>query len=72
MPGVPESKRHVGRQAEHTEVFEDLESQMTEWVPSESRGSPDRVDALVFAITELQKRREKAAISSPTALRSVS
>lgn len=53
----------------HTEVFEDLEAQMTEWVPHETRDSPDRVDALVFAITELTlKRRKKASVASPVEL----
>jgi phage terminase large subunit-like protein len=37
---------HVGR-------FARLEAQMTEWVPGESDVSPDRVDALVWALTEL-------------------
>lgn len=37
---------HVGR-------FGLLERQMTEWVPGESEFSPDRVDALVWALTEL-------------------
>jgi len=53
----------------HVEVFEDLEAQMTEWVPSDRNSkSPDRVDALVFAITELQKRRQKATFASPLSL----
>lgn len=37
---------HVGR-------FAGLEQQMTEWVPGESDISPDRVDALVFALSAL-------------------
>lgn len=35
----------------HVGVFEDLEDQMTSWVPGEK--SPDRMDALVWALTEL-------------------
>ena len=31
----------------------ELESQMTSWVPGESKKSPDRVDALVYAVTAL-------------------
>jgi len=54
----------------HVDIFEDLEAQMTEWVPSESRDSPDRVDAMVFAITELQKKRGQASVSSPVHLKS--
>jgi predicted phage terminase large subunit-like protein len=37
---------HVGR-------FNELEDQMTTWDPQESSESPDRVDALVWAFTEL-------------------
>lgn len=44
----------------------------TEWVPSESSDSPDRVDALVFAATELTKHRQPASIASPAHLRAVS
>jgi phage terminase large subunit-like protein len=58
------------KKVHHVDVFEDLEAQMTEWVPSESRDSPDRVDAMVFAITELQKKRGQASISSPAHLKS--
>lgn len=36
----------------HVGVFEDLESQMCEWAP-DSGDSPDRIDALVYALTEL-------------------
>jgi phage terminase large subunit-like protein len=36
----------------HVGYLADLESQMTSWVPGESR-SPDRVDALVHALTAL-------------------
>jgi phage terminase large subunit-like protein len=38
---------HVGRN------FVDLEREQTEWVPGETPWSPNRVDALVWAITEL-------------------
>lgn len=36
----------------HVQVFEELEDQMVTWTP-ESGESPDRLDALVWAITEL-------------------
>lgn len=36
----------------HCEVFEELEAQMCAWTP-ESGTSPDRLDALVWALTEL-------------------
>lgn len=37
----------------HVGVLAGLEQQMTEWVPGESGFSPDRVDALVWAVHEL-------------------
>lgn len=37
----------------HVNSLPDLESEMTSWVPGETRKSPDRVDALVYAITAL-------------------
>src|SRR5205807_8038025 len=37
----------------HADWFPELESQMTTWVPGESDFSPDRVDALVWALTDL-------------------
>jgi phage terminase large subunit-like protein len=49
----------------------DLETQMTEWVPAEDADSPDRVDALVYACTELLKNAVPAAVSSPAKLRIV-
>ncbi len=46
-----------------------LEEQMTEWVPSDRHStSPDRVDALVFALSEVMKSRQSATISSPLRL----
>ena len=37
----------------HAGFFPDLESQMLTWVPGETKKSPDRVDALVHALTAL-------------------
>lgn len=33
--------------------LDDLETQMTEWVPMSSSGSPDRIDALVYGLSHL-------------------
>jgi len=53
--------------------LDELETQMTSWVPSERHGvSPDRVDALVFCITELVRNRKPATVSSPAKLKLVS
>ena len=44
--------RHIGHHA-------DLETQMTTWVPTSGARSPDRLDALVWALTELLGRVPK-------------
>lgn len=54
----------------HIGPLVDLETQMTEWVPYEG-DSPDRVDALVYAITELAKGAVPAAVANPARLRLV-
>ena len=54
---------HVG------EPFTDLETQMTEWVPYEDTDSPDRVDALVYGVTQLAKGLVPAAMSNPANLK---
>lgn len=54
-------------------VLADLETQMTEWVPNDRNStSPDRVDAMVFCITELMKHRKAASIASPADLEQAS
>ena len=37
----------------HVGLFAELEAEMTGWVPTESRESPNRLDALVWALTDL-------------------
>lgn len=51
---------HVGR-------FARLEQQMTEWVPGDDDVSPDRVDALVWALTDLMLTAGPSATSRPHA-----
>lgn len=48
----------------HFDKFEDLETQMTEWVPAKD-DSPDRVDALVHGITGLGGVPEPVAVAVP-------
>jgi phage terminase large subunit-like protein len=47
----------------HAGEFAALEDQMTSWDPSESGPSPDRVDALVWALTDLMSERPPMQIS---------
>lgn len=49
----------------HFEQFEELETQMTEWVPAKD-DSPDRVDALVHGITALAGIEAPMSVSVPT------
>jgi predicted phage terminase large subunit-like protein len=44
----------------HCDVFPDLEEQLTSWTP-ESGTSPDRLDALVWALTELMLGTQREA-----------
>jgi len=37
----------------HTQVFDALETEMVSWVPDDSSWSPNRLDALVWALTDL-------------------
>ena len=49
----------------HTEVFPELEEQLTTWTPESGR-SPDRLDALVWALTELMVGAPPPAASAST------
>lgn len=48
----------------HSGEFAKLEDQMITWVPGEGP-SPDRVDALVWAVTALFRKKTQATMSSP-------
>ncbi len=54
---------HVGKQGDLAE----LEDELTTWVPGQG-DSPNRVDALVHAATELASRSMPAQIADPTTL----
>ena len=41
----------------HVGALGDLEAEMVQWVPDESDWSPNRIDALVWALTELSGGR---------------
>ena len=49
----PVALRYDQNRVHHVNYFGELEAQMTSWVPGESRKSPDRIDALVYAVTAL-------------------
>jgi phage terminase large subunit-like protein len=54
----------------HVGVLADLEQQLTGWDASDTSPSPDRLDALVWALTELVKPCVPAAYGSLKSLRS--
>ena len=41
----------------HVGSFHELETQMTTWIPSEGHKSPDRLDALVYVVTDLKVKQ---------------
>ncbi len=47
----------------HVGVFGELERQMTEYVPGSEEASPDRMDALVWGITELLIDQEEVGLT---------
>jgi len=55
----------------HVGVLPELEDQLTTWIPEETTVSPDRVDALVHAVTHhmLRDRAQSALISPHKAVR---
>ena len=53
----PVSSLYQREQVHHMGVFADMEFQMCNWVPGEK--SPDRLDALVWGVTELMLQPEK-------------
>jgi phage terminase large subunit-like protein len=49
----PVSSLYEREKVKHAKGLDDLEDQMVQWEPLGSIGSPDRLDALVWAITDL-------------------
>jgi phage terminase large subunit-like protein len=54
----------VGR-VHHVGHLADVETQQTEWVPDSGDDSPDRLDALVHACTDLAVRQLPSTVSNP-------
>ena len=54
----PISALYEQKRVHHVGLFAGLETQMCSFVPDHLDGSPDRVDALVWALTELMIERE--------------
>jgi predicted phage terminase large subunit-like protein len=54
----PISALYEQKRVHHAGVFAELETQMCSFAPDKFDGSPDRVDALVWALTDLMIERE--------------
>lgn len=54
----------------HLGVLADLETQMTSWIPGETKKSPDRIDALVHALTALMVKPPKGFGAGPVTAKS--
>ncbi len=52
-----------GHEPEHGVAMNILEDQMCSWVPGQTEKSPDRMDALVWAVTELLVDQEQMSMS---------
>ena len=57
----PVSARYERGRVHHVGTFEELEGEMLNWVPG-SGESPDRMDALVWAISRLIRKRETTSV----------
>jgi phage terminase large subunit-like protein len=54
----------------HLGVLAELETQMTQWIPGETKKSPDRIDALVHALTALLVKPPQGFGSGPVTAKS--
>lgn len=64
----PVAMRYEQGKVSHVGTFPDLEDQLTTWIPEEEPTlSPDRIDAMVHAVTFLMRKhdRSEAAVSTP-------
>ena len=58
----PVAALYEQRRVHHVGTFGLLESQMCTWVPGQKQKSPDRMDALVWAITDLMIDQEELSV----------
>lgn len=67
----PITLAYTQKRVHHLNVLGDLETQMTTWMPEVSSKSPDRVDALVHALTALLIKPPKGFTGGSMTARSV-
>lgn len=63
----PVAMRYEQGRVCHVGVLPELEDQLTTWIPEEDPNSPDRLDAMVHAVTYLMKKhdRNESVLLSP-------
>lgn len=54
----PIAQLYAEKRVDHAEVYPELEEELTSWTPESGR-SPNRLDALVWAVTELMVKAER-------------
>lgn len=60
----PISTFYKGGRVYHTHPMPELEDELCTWIPGETRESPDRLDALVWALHELMESTTEAKVVS--------
>ena len=68
----PISALYEQKKVHHLGFFSDLEEQMCTWVSDSGQASPDRVDALVWAFTELMLNKKLDLTTLPKSLATAS
>lgn len=63
----PVFAQYEQRKVHHVQHLTDLETQLTEWIPGQG-SSPDRLDALVHACTELSEHSRPAILTTASGL----
>jgi phage terminase large subunit-like protein len=58
----PVSALYEQKRISHVGMFKDLEDELCSWAPNSNMPSPNRLDALVWAFTELMLRHRTAMI----------
>ena len=61
----PVATRYRQKKVIHTESFPELESEWTTWLPAETKKSPDRLDACVWAVHALLLNPPKGLLRNP-------
>ena len=59
MRAQPVAQLYAEKRVVHAEVYPELEEELTSWTP-DSGQSPNRLDALVWALTDLMVKEQRS------------